>query len=68
MCNIQFKFWKVYIYHVVALEHVKRVALQEVSEREAKGECIIKGTNLTEEELGKLFLIYEKPLKLRSVY
>ncbi|ODM91945.1 hypothetical protein Ocin01_14741 [Orchesella cincta] len=51
VCDIDFRIWKVHIYHMAALEHAKRVAMKELQEGEAKGDNV-KGTNLSPEELG----------------
>ncbi|XP_021955184.1 DNA ligase 1 isoform X2 [Folsomia candida] len=51
ICDIDFRIWKVYLYHMAALEHVKRVAMKELKDAEGKVDGV-KGTNLTQEELG----------------
>jgi len=51
LCEVEFRLWRVYLFHTVSLEHVKRVALKEMKEMESKGECV-KGTNMTPDQLG----------------
>ncbi|CAG7818844.1 unnamed protein product [Allacma fusca] len=65
VCDIDFRIWKVYLYHMAALEHAKRVALLELQAREGRGE-LVQGTNLSEQELG-LHLVEERQVLFCNV-